>query len=59
MPRSTSGGQAFLAGPWSSWLVLWLDATVRQRKHHRVVPMAVMVAVAVKTDGRRVVRRPR
>ena len=36
------------------WPYLWLDATyVKTRRDHRIVSVAVIVAVAVNTDGRR------
>ena len=36
------------------WPYLWLDATyVKARRDHRIVSVAVIVAVAVNTDGRR------
>lgn len=36
------------------WPCLWLDATyVKARRDHRIVSVAVIVAVAVNTDGRR------
>jgi len=47
--------QAFLNRPLvSDWPFLWLDATyVKLRKGGRIVSMAVIVAVAVNSDGRR------
>ncbi len=47
--------QAFLTRPLEGdWPFLWLDATyVKLRENHRIVSMAVIVAVAVNTDGRR------
>jgi len=47
--------QAFLNRPLESdWPFLWLDATyVKLREGGRIVSMAVIVAVAVNTDGRR------
>jgi len=47
--------QAFLNRPIEGdWPFLWLDATyVKLRENHRIVSMAVIVAVAVNTDGRR------
>jgi len=46
---------AFLNRPLEGdWPFLWLDATyVKLRETHRIVSMAVIVAVAVSTDGRR------
>ena len=36
------------------WPYLWLDATyVKARRDHRIVSVAVIIAVAVNTDGRR------
>ena len=47
--------QAFLDRPIEGeWPFLWLDATyVKLRENHRIVSMAVIVAVAVNMDGRR------
>lgn len=47
--------QAFLNRPIEGdWPFLWLDATyLKLRENHRIVSMAVIVAVAVNTDGRR------
>jgi len=47
--------QAFLKRPLEGdWPFLWLDATyVKLREGGRIVSMAVIVAVAVNTDGRR------
>src|SRR4051812_44175138 len=47
--------QAFLSRPIEGeWPYLWLDATyVKARRNHRIVSIAVIVAVAVNTDGRR------
>lgn len=47
--------QAFLSRPIEGeWPYLWLDATyVKARRNHRIVSVAVIVAVAVNTDGRR------
>ena len=47
--------QAFLNRPLEGdWPFLWLDATyVKLREGGRIVSMAVIVAVAVNTDGRR------
>jgi transposase-like protein len=47
--------QAFLNRPLEGdWPFLWLDATyVKLREGGRIVSMAVMVAVAVNSDGRR------
>jgi transposase-like protein len=47
--------QAFLNRPLEEdWPFLWLDATyVKLREGGRIVSMAVIVAVAVNTDGRR------
>lgn len=47
--------QAFLLRPIEgSWPYLWIDATyLKSRKGGRVVSVAVIVAVAVNTDGRR------
>ena len=47
--------QAFLSRPIEgSWPYLWLDATyLKSRKGGRIVSVAVIVAVAVNTDGRR------
>lgn len=46
---------AFLSRPIEGeWLYLWLDATyVKMRRDHRIVSVAVIVAVGVNTDGRR------
>ena len=46
---------AFLNRPIEGeWPYLWLDATyVKARRDHRIVSVAVIVAVAVNTDGRR------
>ncbi len=46
---------AFLSRPIEgSWPYLWIDATyLKSRKGGRVVSVAVIVAVAVNTDGRR------
>ena len=46
---------AFLDRPLSGdWPYLWLDATyVKARRDHHIVSVAVIVAVAVNTDGRR------
>ena len=46
---------AFLNRPLEGdWPFLWLDATyVKLRENHRIVSLAVIVAVAVSTDGRR------
>ncbi len=46
---------AFLDRPIEGdWPYLWLDATyVKARRDHRIVSVAVIVAVAVNTDGRR------
>ena len=46
---------AFLDRPVEGeWPYLWLDATyVKARRDHRIVSVAVIVAVAVNTDGRR------
>ena len=46
---------AFLDRPIEGeWPYLWLDATyVKARRDHRIVCVAVIVAVAVNTDGRR------
>jgi transposase-like protein len=47
--------QAFLTRPIEGeWPYLWLDATyVKVRRDHRIVSAAVIVAVAMNTDGRR------
>ena len=47
--------QAFLHRPIEGeWPYLWLDATyVKARRDHHIVSVAVIVAVAVNTDGRR------
>ena len=47
--------QAFLSRPIEgSWPYLWIDATyLKSRKGGRIVSVAVIVAVAVNTDGRR------
>ncbi len=59
---------AFLERPIEGeWPYLWIDATyVKVRQNHRIVSVAVIVAVGVNTDGRREVlgldiarRRPR
>ena len=49
--------QAFLTRPIEgTWPYLWIDATdLKSRKGGRIVSIAVIVAVAVNTDGRRVV----
>ena len=46
---------AFVSRPIEGdWPYLWLDATyVKARRDHRIVSVAVIVAVAVNTDGRR------
>ena len=46
---------AFLNRPIEGeWPCLWLDATyVKARRDHRIASVAVIVAVAVNTDGRR------
>ena len=47
--------QTFLHRPIEGdWPYLWLDATyVKARRDHHIVSVAVIVAVAVNTDGRR------
>jgi putative transposase len=47
--------QAFLSRPIEgSWPYIWIDATyLKSRKGGRIVSVAVIVAVAVNTDGRR------
>ena len=47
--------QAFLNRPIEgSWPYLWIDATyVKARRDHRIVSVAVIVAVGVNSDGRR------
>jgi len=47
--------KAFLSRPIEGeWPYLWLDATdVKARRDHHIVSVAVIVAVAVNTDGRR------
>src|ERR1700758_4896244 len=47
--------QTFLRRPIEGeWPYLWLDATyVKARRDHHIVSVAVIVAVAVNTDGRR------
>ena len=36
------------------WPYVWLDATyVKVRRNHRIVSVAVIIAVGVNTDGRR------
>ena len=47
--------QAFLTRPIEGdWPYVWLDATyVKVRRDHHIVPVAVIVAVGVNTDGRR------
>jgi len=47
--------QTFLHRPIEGeWPYLWLDATyVKARRDHPIVPVAVIVAMAVNTDGRR------
>jgi transposase-like protein len=47
--------QSFLTRPIEGeWAYVWLDATyVKARRDHRIVSVAVIVAVAVNTDGRR------
>ena len=46
---------AFLTRPLEgTWPYLWLDATyLKQREGGRIVTVAVIIAVAVTTDGRR------
>ena len=46
---------AFLSRPIEgSWPYLWIDATyLKSRKGGRVISVALIVAVAVNTDGRR------
>jgi transposase-like protein len=48
-------GQAFLERPFEGeWPYLWIDATyVKVRQAGRIVSVAVIIAVAVNTDGRR------
>lgn len=50
---------AFLARPIEGdWPYVWLDAAyVKVRRDHQIVSVAVIVAVGVNTDGRRVVLR--
>jgi transposase-like protein len=47
--------QAFLNRPLEGdWPFVWLDATyVKARRNHRIVSLAVIMAVGVNTDGRR------
>src|SRR3954469_8348624 len=47
--------QAFLSRPIEGeWPYLWLDATyVKARRDHHIVSVAMIIAVAVNTDGRR------
>ena len=47
--------QTFLNRPIEGdWPYIWLDATyVKARRDHHIVPVAVIVAVGVNTDGRR------
>jgi putative transposase len=47
--------KAFLDRPLEDdWPYVWLDATyVKVRRNHRIVSVAVIVAVGVNTDGRR------
>ena len=47
--------KAFLDRPLEGdWPYVWLDATyVKVRRNHRIVSVAVIVAVGVNTDGRR------
>lgn len=47
--------QTFLSRPIEGdWPYVWLDATyVKARRDHRIVSVAVIVAVGVNTDGRR------
>ena len=47
--------QTFLSRPIESeWPYVWLDATyVKARRDHRIVSVAVIVAVGVNSDGRR------
>jgi putative transposase len=47
--------QTFLRRPIEGeWPYLWLDATdVKARRDHHIVSVAVIVAMAVNTDGRR------
>ena len=68
MPEIDERVQTFLHRPIEGeWPYLWLDATyVKARRDHRIVSVAVIVAMAVNTDGRREVlgmtignRRPR
>ncbi len=46
---------AFLERPTEGeWPYLWIDATyVKVRRNHRIVSVAVIVAVGVNADGRR------
>jgi len=46
---------AFLAQPLEGdWPYVWLDATyIKVRRDHRIVSVAVIVAVCVNSDGRR------
>lgn len=50
-----SRGKAFLDRPIEGdWPYVWLDATyVKVRRNHRIVSVAVIIAVGVNTDGRR------
>jgi len=47
--------KAFLDRPLEGdWPYVWLDATyVKVRRSHRIVSVAVIIAVGVNTDGRR------
>jgi putative transposase len=47
--------KAFLDRPLEGdWPYVWIDATyVKMRRNHRIVSVAVIIAVAVNTDGRR------
>jgi transposase-like protein len=47
--------KAFLDRPLEGdWPYVWLDATyVKVRRNHRIVSVAVIIAVGVNTDGRR------
>jgi transposase-like protein len=47
--------KAFLDRPIEGdWPYVWLDATyVKMRRNHRIVSVAVIIAVGVNTDGRR------
>ncbi len=53
--KSTRGVKAFLDRPLEGdWPDVWIDATyVKVRRNHRIVSVAVIMAVGVNADGRR------